>query len=106
MVLIPAKSLLALLDPVLNIDPAVIDLDHLGLGQPGVGHDEIGPREQLASMSFDLADHPPRLVPVFGLVAEVDDPDLDAVLGWPAYRSPEMGFDQLFKVLVGREPAE
>jgi len=69
-----------------NVAPAIVDLDHFGLGQPGVGHDETYPREQLTLMPLDLADHPARLVPALGLVTEISDPDLDAALGWPAYQ--------------------
>ena len=29
---VPAKGILALFDPILHIAPAVVDLDHLGLG--------------------------------------------------------------------------
>ncbi len=91
--LVPAKGVLAFFDPILHVTPAVVGLDHLGLGQTGVGHDETDPGEELPGVPFDLADHPARLGPTFSLVTEINDLDLDAAFGRPADRSPKMRFD-------------
>ena len=41
--LVPPEGILALLDPVLNLCPAVICLDDLASSKPGVCHDEPDP---------------------------------------------------------------
>ena len=46
--LVPAQGVLPLLDPVLDITPTIVDLHHLRSVEPGVGHDEIDFRHNIA----------------------------------------------------------
>ena len=91
LVFVPTKGVLTLLDSVLNITTAIVDFDHLSLGQPGIGHDEVDPGEEFPLMPLDLADHPARLVPVLGLVMEINDLDLNPALGRPVHWTPKNG---------------
>jgi len=98
--LVPAQGVLALLDPVLDIAPAIVDLDQLRPVEPGIGHDEANPREQLTLMPFDFADNPAGLAPALGLVVKVDDLDLDAALGRTTNRASEVGLNEPPQVLI------
>ncbi len=52
--LVPPQGVLPLLDPVLDISPAIVDLHHLRPREPGIGHDETDLREQLPLGPFSL----------------------------------------------------
>ena len=49
--LVPTQGILAFLDTILHVRPAVVGFHDLLGRQPGVGHDETHPREQLAQQS-------------------------------------------------------
>ena len=75
--LVPTERVLALLDPVLDLCPAIVNLDHLAGSKSGVCHNEPNPGEQLPLMPLDLANHSPGPVPASRLVVEVDQFCLD-----------------------------
>ena len=98
--LVPTQGVFALFDPVLDIAPAIVDLDHLRPVKPGIGHDEANPGEQLALIPLDLANNTAGLAPALGLVVKVDDLDLDAVLGRTPHRSLKVGLNEPPQVLI------
>ena len=63
--LVPAQGVLPFLDPVFDLGPAVIELDHLTGRQPGVGDHKADAGEKLATVPFNLGHHPPGLMPGF-----------------------------------------
>ena len=71
----PSPEVLAFLDPVFHIPPAVIDLDYLAAREPGVGHHQTEAREQLAPVPLDLSHYPPRTAPALGLAVAINDLD-------------------------------
>ena len=81
--LVPPQSVFALLDPVFNVAPSVVNPDHFASLKPGIGHDEIVARKQFAHMPLDLGDHLAGLVPTFGLICYVYVFDLNTTLRWP-----------------------
>jgi len=98
--LVPTKSVLAFLDPVLDVGPAVVRFhDFLGR-QSGVGHDEAHPGEQLAKMPLDLADYPAIFAPATSAIWEIEDAHLHPG-PWPATsRSAKVISDHFFQNLV------
>ena len=56
--LVPVQGVLPLLDPVFDLGPAVIDLDHLPGREPGVADHKADPEEQLPPVPFNLGHHP------------------------------------------------
>ncbi len=97
--LVPAQGVLALLDPVLDIAPAIVDLDHLRPVEPGIGHDEASLGEQLALVPLDLANNTAGLAPALGLIVKVDDPDPDTAPGGATNRASEVGLNEPPQVL-------
>jgi len=66
--LVPAQGVFALLDSVFYIPPAIIDFDHLGGWQSGVGDHKIDPGEKVTPMPLDLGHYPAGLAPALRLV--------------------------------------
>ena len=83
---VPTKRVLPLFDAVLNIAASVVHLDHFPGRKLGVGHDEPDPREEFPFVPLDLGDNSTLLLPGLCLVAEVNQPDLNAALGRPPQR--------------------
>jgi hypothetical protein len=81
----------------------VVEGDH-PFGQTAqVGHDEANPGIKLARMPLDLGDHPARLGPGCGLIAEIgmEAPDF---VGWSSDRTLEQVANLALQHLVGRQP--
>ena len=92
----PLDRAFAFLDPLLARPALVIERnDPLGRAAH-VRHDEADARIQFARMPFDLGDHPARLGPASGLIAEIDmePPDF---MG----RSSDRTFEQVANPLAG-----
>ena len=98
--LVPAKGVFALLDPVLDISPAIVDLHHLRPVEPGVGHDETDLREYLPLGPFQFADHTAGPRPALGTVVEIENLDLRSPLGRAANGPCEMGINESLQVLI------
>ena len=98
--LVPAKSVLPLLDPVLDISPTIVDLHHLHPREPKVGHDEIDFGEHLPWGPFQFADHPAGPRPALGTVVEIENLDLRPPLGRAANGPCEMGINESLQVLI------
>src|SRR5208282_4276819 len=102
--LVQTESILALLNPVFHIPPAVIDLGHLTGRVPGAGNHKAYTGEQLTPVPLDLARHPARPAPTLGLVVEINDLDLNAALGRPAHRAVQMRSNQAHQIPIGWQP--
>jgi len=77
---VPAQRIFPLLDAVLNVAASVSNFDHLRGRQPGIGHDEPDPSEELSSVPLDLGNDSRLLAPCLCLAPHVDQPDLNAAL--------------------------
>ena len=64
---VQAQRVFAFLDPVFNLATPVVHLDHLARRKPGVGYNEIVPREKFSEMPLDLGGHPPQRSYLFSL---------------------------------------
>ena len=103
---VPTQGVLPFLDPVFHIPSTILDLGHLAGQEPGVGDQKADPGEKLAPMPLDLGHYPARPAPTLRLVAEINDLDLDAVLGRSAYRTTEVRRHQPIQVLVAQQANE
>src|SRR5215469_241569 len=67
----PFDRALAFLDPLFACAALVVERDH-ALGRAAhVRHDEADARTKFFGMPFDLGNHPARLAPASGLIAEI-----------------------------------
>jgi hypothetical protein len=102
--LVPTESILALLNPVLHISPAVIDHDHPAGREPGVGEHKTDAREHFAPVPLDLGHYPARPGPTLGLVVEINDLDLNAALGRPAHQAVQRRSNQAHQISIDWQP--
>src|SRR6516164_9027531 len=99
----PLDRALAFLDPLLASAALVVEGDDPLRRSCHVGDDEADTRIKLSGMPFDLRNHPARLGPASGLIAEVRMKP--AHLVWrPPNRTLEQITDPVLEDLVGRQP--
>ena len=70
--LIPAKGVLPLFYPVLNLGAAIVCRDRLFSLKIRVGHNKSDTGEKFTHMLFDIADNPSGLIPFFRLVMKLN----------------------------------
>ena len=80
--LVPAQRVFALFDPVFDVAPPVIKLDHRKGRQPGIGYDEIASGKQLTHMPLDLGNYSSGFIPALGLICHIHIFDLDTTSRW------------------------
>src|SRR5208283_4650560 len=102
--LIPAKGVLPLFYPVLNLGAAIVCRDHLFSLRIRVGHNETDTREEFTHMPFDFTDNPSGFIPSLRLVMELDHPNLYPALCWTTDRALQMGCDELLEAAVAGKP--
>ena len=97
----PLDRALAFLDPLFARPTLIVESDDpLGWARQ-VGDDETDARIKLAGMPFDFGDHPARLGPGCGLIAEIgmEPPDF---MGRSSDWALEQVADPMLQDLVGR----
>jgi hypothetical protein len=99
----PLDRAFALLDPLLARPALVVESnDALGRARQ-VGDDKADARIKLARMPLDFGDHPARLRPASGLIAEISIEPPDFI--WRSSdRTLEQVADPALQDLVGRKP--
>src|SRR5262245_50024392 len=99
----PLDRTLAFLDPLLASAALVVEGDDPLRRSCHVGDDEADTRIKLSGMPFDLRNHPARLGPASGLIAEVRMKPAHLVWRSPN-RTLEQITDPVLEDLVGRQP--
>jgi hypothetical protein len=97
---VPTQSVLALLDPVFHVAPAIIDFDHFTGWESGVGNHKRDAREEFTPVPFDLGHHPAVLISAFRLVLQVHYFYLNPTLERTTYRSVQIRFQEAHQYCI------
>jgi len=104
--LVPAQRVLTFLDPILNVAPPVVHLDHLPRRELGIGHDKPDPWEEFPLVPFDLGYHSTLSVPRLGPIPEINQPHLNSTLGRPPHGTRQVRVNESVQHRIGRKPDE